>query len=207
MQASDIKALQGLDPRFSTMLSGLPQLIFRHREAGFSGLSRLIIEQQLSVKAADTIRGRLIAGLGELTPEGIIKADVESLRSFGLSRPKISYLKNLAQAVINGDLDFQAVKGLDSEAAVLGLMQQKGIGRWSAEVYLMFCEGRIDFFPVGDVALREALGWLEGLHARPDEKTAETMTHKWRPYRSVAAHALWHWYGAVKRGEAAKAIF
>ena len=89
---------------------------------------------------------------------------------------------------------------LEDEAALAALTALVGIGQWSAEVFLMFCEGRTDFFPVGDVALREALRWLDGLEVRPTEKQAATRAAAWAPHRSTAAHLLWAWYGAVRRG-------
>lgn len=206
MNSQYLDALAATDERFGRLFAVLPRLEHRLRPAGFEGLFRLIIEQQLSVAAADTIKRRVDEGLKGSTPEAVFNADIDQLRAYGLSRPKITYAKALAEAVMSGTLDFEAVARADSIEATAMLCALKGIGRWSAEVYLMFCEGRLDLFPTGDIALREALGWLEGCETRPDEAFCEGMAKRWSPYRSVASHTLWAWYGAVKRGELSKLL-
>ncbi|MDI7776170.1 DNA-3-methyladenine glycosylase 2 family protein [Asticcacaulis sp. EMRT-3] len=193
--------LSARDPRLKPLCAHFAHIQYRLRPGGFPALIGLIVEQQLSVKAADTILARLKGGVGELTPQNLLDHSEESLRAYGLSRPKIAYARALAEAMLRGDLDTAALMKMDIETAASTLMAQKGIGRWTAEVYLMFAEGRLDLFPTGDVALREALGWLDGHQARPDEPTCAERARIWSPYRSVAAHLLWAWYGAVKRGE------
>lgn len=200
-----LKALAAADPKLAPLCERFGHIQYRLRERGFPALLGLIVEQQLSVKAADTIIARLHAGLhassGEVSPQAVLAHDDELMRGYGLSRPKIGYARALAQAMHAGDFDTETLTALDVEAAATKLVALKGIGRWTAEVYLMFSEGRLDLFPVGDVALREALGWLDRLDARPDEKYSAERAKIWSPYRSITAHLLWAWYGAVKRGE------
>jgi len=194
-------ALIEADPALGPVFKAVADLNFRQRAGGFEGLLRLIVEQQLSVRAADTIWQRLKTGMGGMSPAHLLGLTDEALRGHGLSRPKAAYARILAEAVHDRAVDFEAVRHADTEAAIAHLTALKGIGRWTAEVYLMFCEGRLDVFPTGDIALREAVGWLDDLTARPDEAYCRTRAELWSPYRSVAAHALWGWYGAVRRGE------
>ncbi|EGF92944.1 DNA-3-methyladenine glycosylase 1 [Asticcacaulis biprosthecium C19] len=194
------------DPKLKPLTERFGHIQYRLRESGFPALLRLIVEQQLSVKAADTIVGRLHAGLTEVSPQALLAHDVDLLRGYGLSRPKIAYARALAEAIHGGVFDTESLTHLDIEAAADKLLALKGVGRWTAEVYLMFSEGRLDLFPVGDIALREALGWLDQRDARPDEKYSAERARIWSPYRSVASHLLWAWYGAVKRGEASREL-
>lgn len=201
-----LQALAAADPKLAPLTRHFGHIEYRLRPAGFEALLRLIVEQQLSVKAADTILARVHAGLGDPTPKALLDHEIDALRSYGLSRPKIAYARALAEAVQAGSFDPAALLALDTEDAAVQLMGLKGIGRWTAEVYLMFSEGRLDLFPVGDIALREAVGWLDGLEARPNEVYCAERTRVWSPYRSVASHLLWAWYGAVKRGEMSREL-
>jgi len=196
-----LAALAAADPRLKPLTERFGHIVYRQREGGFSALLRLIVEQQLSVKAADTITARLHAGLGEVSPKALLAHDDDLMRGYGLSRPKIAYARALAEAMETGAFDIAALRGLETDDAAKALVALKGIGQWTAEVYLMFCDGRLDLFPVGDVALREAVGWLDGLDARPNEAYCGERARVWSPYRSIAAHLLWAWYGAVRRGE------
>jgi len=194
------------DPKMAPLVERFGHIQHRRRPGGFPALLGLIVEQQLSVKAADTIFGRIRDGLesgelGEVSPAAFLAHDLETLRGYGLSRPKIAYGKALAEAFHSGGFDTAELEALGIEEAADRLVALKGIGRWTAEVYLMFSEGRLDLFPVGDVALREAVGWLDRLPERPDEKYCAERALVWSPYRSIAAHLLWAWYGAVRRGE------
>ena len=188
------------DPRLKPLTEQFAHIQHRRRPGGFPALLGLIVEQQLSVKAADTIFGRVRDGLGEITPQNLLAHDEDLLRGYGLSRPKIAYARALAEAFHSG-FDTDALEPLTIEDAAARLVALKGIGRWTAEVYLMFSEGRLDLFPVGDVALREAVGWLDNLQERPNEAYCAERARDWSPYRTIAAHLLWAWYGAVKRGE------
>ncbi len=160
----------------------------------------MIVDQQVSTASAAAIWARVESGLGEVTGERIL-AHEEGLAGLGLSGPKIRYLKALAEAERDGQIDFGALPRLDDSAAIAALTSLTGIGRWTAEVYLMFCEGRLDVFPAGDIALQEAMRWVDRAELRLGEKAAYARAELWRPYRSVAAHMLWAAYRAVKAGE------
>jgi len=127
----------------------------------------------------------------------VLAVPPETLQSFGLSRPKVRYVRALAEAKI----EFEMLRDLDDAAATALLRAVPGIGRWTAEVYLMICEGRTDFFPAGDVALQEALRVAASMSERPSEKTLYARAEAWRPHRGAAAHLLWAYYSALKRGE------
>ena len=206
-----LAALAAADPKLKPITERFSHIIYRQREGGFTALLRLIVEQQLSVKAADTITARLHAGLtneglGDLSPAVLLAHDEDLMRGYGLSRPKIAYARALAAAIDSGAFDVAALRDMETGDAAKALVALKGIGQWTAEVYLMFSEGRLDLFPVGDIALREAVGWLDGLEGRPNEAYCAERALIWSPYRSIAAHLLWAWYGAVRRGEMAKPV-
>jgi DNA-3-methyladenine glycosylase II len=132
-----------------------------------------------------------------------LATDIEVLRSFGLSIQKATYGHEIARAQVEGRIDFDHLERLSDEEAIARLVAIKGVGKWTAETFLMFCEGRQDIFPGGDIALQEAIRWADGAPLRPTEKQAWARAEIWSPHRSVAAHLLWGWYGAVKRGELA----
>ena len=197
-------ALALADPRLARADAAVPPFAWRLRPGGFEGLFRMIVEQQVSVAAAAAIWARTVAGLGDaVTPEAVLARDVETLRSFGLSGQKARYGQEIARAQAEGRIDFDHLERLDDAEAVAALTAIKGVGRWTAETFLMFCEGRLDVFPGGDVALQEAMRWADGLDVRPTEKAAYLRAEAWRPHRGVAAHLLWGWYGMVRRGETA----
>lgn len=194
-------ALVRLDPALAPLEAALPPFAWRLRPAGFHGLAKMIVEQQVSVASAAAIWGRLEAGLGEVSGRAVLARAPEEFAPFGLSRPKIRYVRALAEAEADGRIDFEALRDLPDDEAIAVLTALIGVGRWTAETYLMFCEGRLDVFPGGDVALQEAMRWADRAQARPDEKAAYARAERWRPYRGVAAHLLWGCYGAVRRGE------
>jgi DNA-3-methyladenine glycosylase II len=163
----------------------------------------MVVEQQVSVAAAAAIWKRFEDGLIDVTPDNVLARDVDSLKLYGLSAPKARYAHAIANAHVEGQVDFARLSDLDDDAAVTALVSIKGVGRWTAETYLMFCEGRFDMFPAGDVALQEALRIADGAKARLTEKTLYLRAEEWRPYRGVAAHLLWAYYGGVKRREIA----
>ncbi len=166
----------------------------RIREPGYETLLRTIVGQQVSVKAAASIWNKLAAGLGDLSdPHSVLGKQEDTLRSYGLSRQKQSYAISLAQLVVDGELDLMNLPTDDEEAIAL-LTKVKGIGRWSAEVYLLFAEGRTDIWPAGDLAVQEGLFRILGLPARPTEKKTREIAEKWRPHRGAAAIFTWHCY-------------
>ena len=198
------RAIVELDPRLAPAHAQTPAFEWRRRVGGFEGLFHMIVDQQVSLASAAAIWARVEAGLGgEVTPERVLATNIETLRTFGLSIQKATYGHEIALAQAGGHIDFNHLERLSDEEAVSRLTAIKGVGKWTAETFLMFCEGRRDVFPAGDIALQEAMRWADGAALRPREKEAYTRAEAWRPHRSVAAHLLWGWYGAVKRGEVA----
>jgi DNA-3-methyladenine glycosylase II len=196
------EALVALDPALGRAHAQTPLLEWRVRTGGYEGLFRMIVDQQVSVAAAAAIWKRVVEGLeGEITPRAVLACDLERLRTFGLSGQKARYGHEIALAHVEGRIDFDHLEGLPDEEAIARLVAIKGVGRWTAETFLMFCEGRQDIFPGGDIALQEAIRWADGATLRPTQKQAWARAEIWSPHRSVAAHLLWGWYGAVKRGD------
>ena len=174
---------------------------WRSRLAGFEGLVRAVVGQQVSTLAADAVWARLEARVGSpVTPAALLALDDAAYRACGFSGQKAGYARGIARAVIDGDVDVDALPE-DDDAALAALTALKGVGTWTAEVHLMLAEHRTDAFPAGDIAVQEAVRWLDGLPARPDTAATYARAERWRPYRAVAAHLLWEWYVAVKAGD------
>ncbi|EIZ79759.1 HhH-GPD [Novosphingobium sp. Rr 2-17] len=166
----------------------------RIRPTGYATLLRTIVGQQVSVAAAASVWARLEALLGDdLAPETLLAAEFEALRGCGLSRQKQGYARSLCELVIAGSLDFDALP-LDDEEAIDLLVKIKGIGRWSAEIYLLFAEGRPDIWPAGDLAVQAGLHKILSLDARPSERETRALAEAWRPHRGAAAIFTWHCY-------------
>jgi DNA-3-methyladenine glycosylase II len=159
----------------------------------FAGLVRVIMSQQLSGKAASTIYGRVeaLAGSGGLTPAAVRALTAEALRAAGVSRPKITYLYDLADHVGDGRLDLHALDGHPDEEVIAKMTAVKGLGRWSAEMFLMFRLNRPDIFPVTDLGIVKGMQRLHGMKRRPAERTMIRLAERWRPYRSIAAWYVW----------------
>ncbi|MEA2780298.1 MAG: DNA-3-methyladenine glycosylase [Rhodospirillaceae bacterium] len=166
----------------------------RARPAGFASLLDIVLAQQVSTASFRAIAARLTARIGLVTPASILALGEAELRAIGFSRQKAIYARGLAEAAGEGRLDLETIATLPDEAAIAELVRMKGIGRWSAEIYLMFCCGRPDVLPAGDLALREAAGLVKGSAQRPDEAELRRMGEAWQPWRSVAARLLWHYY-------------
>ena len=182
---------------------GVPE--WRTRQGDYGGLARIIAYQQLSTTAAGTIWGRVEVLLGKVTPRSVLAADIDALRACGLSRPKIAHIRSIAEAVESGSLNLKRVAKASDENAEAELVAVKGIGPWTADVYLMFCLGRWDVFPHADIGLSEAYRMITGERKRHPPKKFLKTGEKWRPYRGVAAHMLWSYINAVrdeKRGGA-----
>lgn len=168
----------------------------RIRERGYATMLRTIVGQQVSVQSAAAVWNRLEAELGDGCPHEALSAASEgALRACGLSRQKQGYARSLAGLVGSGEVDLHALPD-DDEAAIALLTKIKGIGRWSAEIYLLFAEGRPDIWPAGDLAVQEAVGRIKRLPARPAEKETRALAEGWRPYRGAAAIFTWHSYKA-----------
>jgi DNA-3-methyladenine glycosylase II len=162
-------------------------------EDGYGALVRTIVGQQLSTKAARSIYGKLTAHFdGETpSPKGILSAKEGDLRSCGLSRPKISYLRDLAERTIEGGMSFEEMPDMDDEEVIARLTAVKGLGRWSADMFLMFHLRRPDVMPVGDLGIRRAVEKAYALPEMPDAKSLEALSEPWRPQRTLASLYLW----------------
>jgi DNA-3-methyladenine glycosylase II len=193
LQAS-LDALAIIEPRFADAIAATGYPEARIREPGYATLLRTIVGQQVSVAAAASVWNKLESLLGpECPPDRLIAQDFDALRACGLSRQKQGYARSLAELVLSGDLPLDALPA-DDEEAIAYLTKVKGIGRWSAEIYLLFAEGRTDIWPAGDLAVQEGVGRLLKFEARPSEKDIREIAEKWRPHRGAAAIFTWHIY-------------
>jgi DNA-3-methyladenine glycosylase II len=190
----DLDALAAREPRLAEEIARIGYPEPRIRERGYTTLLRTIVGQQVSVAAAASMWRKLEAELGEgFTPACLLARDFDTLRACGLSRQKQSYARSLCELVEGGVLDLHALPDDDEEAIAL-LTQIKGIGRWSAEIYLLFAEGRRDIWPTGDLAVQEGVKRLLGLDERPAEKTTRALAEPWSPQRGAMAIFTWHFY-------------
>ena len=198
-----LHALLELDPKLRPLLalSGRPPL--RKRAPGFPGLAGIIVSQQVSTASAASIWARITAEFPALAPVHILESDDARLKALGLSAPKIRTLRATADAVVTGALPLDTLHRLEAEEAVDALTAVKGIGPWTADIYLLFCLGHSDAFPAGDLALQEAARVGFRMRARPDAAKLEKLARRWRPYRGVAAKLLWAYYRVMKAGREA----
>ena len=189
-----LDSVAALEPGFASALkvAGYPEP--RIRERGHGTLMRTIVGQQVSVAAAASMWRKFEGHVGpDLLPERVLESDFDTLRGCGLSRQKQGYMRSLCELVVSGGLDFETLPA-DDEEAIAQLTRIKGIGRWSAEIYLLFAEGRGDIWPAGDLAVQAGLHKLLDLPERPSEKATREMAEKWRPYRGATAIFTWHCY-------------
>src|SRR4051812_1707824 len=196
ISAEDLKAsldtLAEREPAIAAALAraGYPEPRISGR--GYVTLLRAIVGQQVSVKAAASMWAKLTGLVGDPpSPEALLAASDETLRAAGLSRQKASYARSLAEEILSGRLDFDALPE-DDEEAIAQLVQVKGIGRWTAEIYLLFAEGRRDIWPAGDLAVQIETGNIFGLEARPSEKQIRSLAEALRPHRGAFAVFTWH---------------
>ena len=189
-----LDALADREPAFAAALARVGYPAPRLRERGYATLLRTIIGQQVSTKAAQSVWNKLEGLVGSLDdPANITGATDETLREAGLSRQKAGYARSLAALVASGELDLHHLPA-DDEEAIAKLVAVKGIGRWSAEIYLLFAEGRTDIWPAGDLAVQIEIGRILGHEARPSEKLVRDLAEPWRPHRGAAAIFAWHHY-------------
>jgi len=194
---SAVEALASREPAFAGVVErhGIPEP--RRSDRGAQTLLRTIVGQQVSVAAARAMWSKLEAAFGSPPDLALLlDASDEELRAAGMSRQKAGYIRSLAQLVLSGELDLENLPHEDEEAIAL-LTKIKGIGRWSAEIYLLFAEGRSDIFPAGDLAVLVELGRLMGLEEKPSEKQLRDIAEAWRPHRGAAAILAWHSYNTV----------
>lgn len=191
--AEGIRVL-GAEPVFAEILerAGTPR--FRRRRNGFGTLLHIILEQQVSIDAAAAMHRRLVGLCHPLTPKAYLALDDATLRSCGFSRQKMGYARHLAEMVDSGKFDFDRLAAAVDEAALAELLSVKGIGRWSAEVYLLFALGRPNIWPAGDLGLQLGIGEHPGFGVRPDEAETRRLGEAWHPWRSVAACLFWQSY-------------
>jgi len=194
MLKSGLDALAAREPGIARALAlaGYPSP--RIRDRGYATLLRTIVGQQVSVAAAASVWARLEALLGPgLPPEMLLAADFDALRACGFSRQKQGYARSLCEMVVSGELDLDSLPP-DDEEAIAMLTRIKGIGRWSAEIYLLFAEGRPDIWPAGDLAVQAGLHKILALPERPNERETRALAEAWRPWRGAAAIFTWHCY-------------
>ena len=187
-----LDALLRQDPDLAGILERAGPLPWRTRTPGFPGLLQAIVAQLISNQAAAAIWGRVRVLPGALDPDGLLALPEEALRAAGLSRPKAAHARLLARAFQDGALHTETLAAMDDAAAIRAITAVKGLGPWTAEIYLLFALQRPDVFPAGDVALAGAVADLKRLPARPDPRALLILAEAWRPARSLAARLLWH---------------
>jgi DNA-3-methyladenine glycosylase II len=189
---ASLDAVAAAEPAFATALARIGYPEPRISQRGYVTLLRAIVGQQVSIKAAAAIWARVDAAAGGAAdPAKLAAVSDEDLRAAGLSRMKAAYAKSLAEEVLTGRLDLGALPP-DDEEAIAAMTRVKGIGRWSAEIYLLFAEGRLDIWPAGDLAVQIEIGRILELPAKPTEKEARALAEPWRPNRGAVAIFAWH---------------
>ena len=188
-----IKYLISVENRFIKLVPKR-SIDFFLRPSGFEGICALVIEQQISVAAANSIKNKIFNLMQNITSKEFINLNEKLLRNAGLSRPKINYLKGIAENEVCKKFDFNKIQLMSDDEARDYLCGLKGIGEWTADCYLMACLGRQDIWPLADIGLQEGVKKLMNLKQRPDQNKMLHLAKKWRPYRSVAANLLWNDY-------------
>jgi len=189
---ASIDAIAAVEPGFASALARIGYPEPRISRPGYVTLLRAIVGQQVSIKAAAAIWARVDAAAGGAhDPANLAATSEEALRAAGLSRMKALYARSLAEEVLAGRLDLAALPA-DDEEAIAAMTAVRGIGRWSAEIYLLFAEGRLDIWPAGDLAVQIEVGRILGLASRPTEKQTRALAEPWRPHRGGAAIFAWH---------------
>jgi DNA-3-methyladenine glycosylase II len=182
-----------------TPLTGHPPL--RRSRQGFDGLLWIVVGQQVSVAAGNAIWAKFEGNMPERTPRTLLTAGDDLLRGSGLSAPKIRTMRAVSEAMASGALDLDALADMPADAAKAKMTAVKGIGPWTADIYLMFCLGHADAFAPGDLALQEAMRMAFRLDERPNERETYLIAERWRPWRAVAARLLWAYYKVMKERE------
>jgi DNA-3-methyladenine glycosylase II len=164
------------------------------REEGFPTLIRIILEQQVSLKSAKAAYEKLVAKASPLTPQKLLKLSDSQLKAFGFSRQKINYCRNVANVILDGTLDLNALLKMDNDTVKSELMKIKGVGQWTSDIYLLMALKRPDVWPNGDLALATAIQKIKNLENRPTDDEMKEISENWKPWRAVAARILWHYY-------------
>src|SRR3954470_3021421 len=197
--ATGARALGRADAHLAGVLSrhGTPPLW--GRDPGFATLVQIILEQQVSLASGRAAFGRVLAVSGRMAPRSIARLSERDLRGAGLTRQKAAYVRGLAVAIVRGEFDLAAVDKMDDERAHAELVTLKGIGPWSADIYLLMALGRRDVWPRHDLALASAMREVKGLRSLPTPERQLEIAESWRPWRAVAARILWHHYLSTPR--------
>nr|WP_182085527.1 DNA-3-methyladenine glycosylase 2 family protein [Aureimonas sp. ME7] len=197
--------LRAIDPRMEAVCLVAGEVPLRAGQPGFAGLAATVVAQQVSRASADAIFARLALAVDLAEPAAVLAAPPETFRRVGLSAAKERTLLALARAIGDGSLNLARIERAEPDDAIAELVALPGIGRWTAECYLLFALGHPDIFPAGDLALRVAVGHALGVPARPSEREVVRIAAAWRPVRSLAARLLWRYYHAITRRDAAPA--
>jgi DNA-3-methyladenine glycosylase II len=199
--AMHLAALVKLDPRLVPVWARAGQVNLRTTQKGFFGMAKVICGQQLSTASAAAIWNRLIALEGAGEAASFLLLDEAALRGAGLSRGKVNSMRAVAEAVVGGTLDFEAVETLPAEEAIAHLTAVKGVGPWTAEIYLLFCVGHPDVFPAGDLALKKAVADGLRLAALPSTRELGDIAATWSPHRGAAALLFWRYFHVLRDRE------
>lgn len=194
-----LSGLVMLDARLEHVIDKAGPVPLRRADPGYRGIANIIVSQMVSKASAAAIWRRMEERLGTISAETVLCATDENCRELGLSRAKADALRAVARAVTLGELDLEAICEVEGHAAIREMTAIKGVGRWTAEVYLLFCAGHPDVFPVGDVALQNAVGHALTLEVRPSARELDSLTELWAPWRSVAARLFWAYYATEMR--------
>ena len=199
--ARHLEILLRQDKRLAEIARKAGPFEIRLQPGGFAGLAKVICGQQLSVASARAIWSRFEQLDGALDPARYLELCEEAVRGVGFSLGKFKTVRVIAEAVVSGSLDFDRLETITAEEAVAELTALKGIGPWTAEIYLMFCSGHPDVFPAGDLALQKSVQWGLGLDAQPTSKQLVTIAEAWSPHRHAAALLFWRYYAICKQRE------
>ncbi len=194
-----LEALAARDPRLKPVMALCPNLVPRVAPKGFEGLARVIVGQMVSTQSGAAIWSRVRALAEPFTPKQFLALEPEAVRAAGLTRAKTAALSGLAEALVSGAIDLDRIAQLPADEAIAALTRLKGIGVWTAEVYLLFAEGHADVFPAGDLALQKAVAQALELAARPDAAALRALAEGWAPHRGVAATLFWRYYAETMK--------
>jgi len=194
------KALAEADPALARAIAIVGAIPLRLSTPDFAGLASIIVSQQVSKASAAAIFARLTRLVAPLDAATMLATGDETLREAGLSRPKQRTLRAIAEAVSEGDLDLSGLCTMPAEEAVAAMTRIRGVGPWTAEIYLLFCAGHGDIFPAGDLALQEAVRAILEMEARPSEKQLRRIAERWSPWRGVASRVMWAYYAVLRGG-------
>lgn len=200
-----LTALRASDPALHRAMDAVDHVPLRRSTPDFAGLARIVIAQQVSVASAKAITARTIHTLGALEAQRFADADDEALKACGLSRPKQRTLRAIADALPD-ESAFMRLNALDVAAMESELVTIKGVGPWTAQIYVLFCVGHADTMPVGDLALQKAAAWALGLDERMTADALAERAEAWSPWRGVAARLLWSYHSVVQGGKSGIAI-